>query len=287
MSITSVHKETVKNILKGVSTIADQTVKQVTTTQQVLYGPAPMTPPIKVDKDEILFDFDQNLEETDTSGTIKKEIMYPRLEGVTNIDIDKCNETIDKYKDRDVAELSNDEFVEYIAAGAQLAYLNDGILPSVTIAQAIEESGWGEKSIGKNLFGIKKSSDWKGKTIEKETQEQDPDGTYYTITAEFKDYDSIVDGINDHNKLLNESWFKPVREACDNNDPHEACRQLQECGYATELDYDDELISIIDYNNLTQYDPKYEQNIFIKRCFLYIIIIGEYYENIKKNKETI
>ena len=97
-----------------------------------------------------------------------------------------------------------------------------------------------------------------GKTIKKVTKEQDENGNEYTIVAEFKDYDSISDGVKDHNELLNKPWNKPVREACDNNDPYEACRQLYKCGYATSQDYSDELIAIIDEYNLTQYDPKYE-----------------------------
>ena len=204
------------------------------------------------------FNTDQYLEEFDLNQTIEEKVKYPRLEGVTNIDIDKCKKTIKKYKDRDIRKLTNKEFKEYIAAEAQLAYIEDGILPSVTIAQAILESEWGDKPIGNNLFGIKKSSDWKGKTIKKKTREQDENGNYYTIIAEFKDYDSISDGVKDHNELLNKPWYKPVREACDNNDPYEACRQLYKCGYATSQDYSDELIAIIDEYNLTQYDPKYE-----------------------------
>lgn len=206
----------------------------------------------------IEYNTDQYLEEFDLNQTLEKKPKYPRLEGVTNINIDNCNKTIQKYKDKDIKELTDQEFKEYIAAEAQLAYIEDGILPSVTIAQAILESEWGDKPIGNNLFGIKKSSDWKGKTIKKKTREQDENGNYYTITAEFKDYDTISDGVKDHNKLLNKPWNKPVRDACDNNDPYEACRQLYKCGYATSHTYSDELIDIINDYNLTQYDPKYE-----------------------------
>ena len=191
--------------------------------------------------------FSDSIEEIDLSEFIEKK-------PATNIDPEKAERIVNKYKGRKISSLSNKEFIEYIGAAAQLAYFKDGILPSVTIAQAIEESGWGEYAIGNNLFGIKKSKKWKGKTIKKKTKEF-VDGEEIIIEAEFKDYDSIIDGIKDHNKLLNESWFSPVKKACKNNDPYEACRQLEKCEYATNPEYDSDLISIIKKYNLTRFDP--------------------------------
>lgn len=50
-----------------------------------------------------------------------------------------------------------------------LASWEHGILPSVSAAQAILESGWGESLLAQypnhNLFGIKASSDWKGNVL--------------------------------------------------------------------------------------------------------------------------
>ena len=168
----------------------------------------------------------------------------------------QAKKTVAKYNGCNIASLSNKQFLEYISAAAILDYEKSGILPSVTIAQAICESGWGNYAIGNNLFGIKCGSGWKGKRRNCETKEQSAGGSYYSTRADFRDYDTLVEGISDHSDLLNNSRYKPVRAACNNNDAYEACRQLKACGYATSHSYAQTLISIINSNNLTQYDPK-------------------------------
>ena len=168
----------------------------------------------------------------------------------------QAKKTVEKYNGCDIEALSNKEFLEYISAAAILDYEKSGILPSVTIAQAICESGWGNSAIGNNLFGIKCGSGWTGKRVNCYTHEQSAGGSYYGTNADFRDYDTLLDGIADHSDLLNNSRYQPVRAACDNNDAYEACRQLKACGYATSHSYAQTLISIINDNDLTQYDPK-------------------------------
>lgn len=175
------------------------------------------------------------------------------LKGGTNVEAQKV---VDKYSGRSLSDLSHDEFIEYIGAAAQLDYEQSGILPSVTMAQAICESGWGKHAIGNNIFGIKCGDSWTGKRINCKTGEQAANGSYYSINADFRDYDTLVEGITDHSNLLNKNLYKPVRQACDNNDAYEACRQLKACGYATSHSYADTLISIIDSNDLTRFDKK-------------------------------
>ena len=167
-----------------------------------------------------------------------------------------AKKTLEKYAGCNIADLSNEEFVEYIAAAALIDYERSGILPSVTLAQAILESGWGNHSIGNNVFGIKTGDNWTGKRINTLTSEQDADGSYHQQYDDFRDYDSVVDGVADHNDLLNTKNYAPVKEACKNGDPYEACRQLKKCRYATSHTYTEKLIALIDQYDLTQYDPK-------------------------------
>ena len=73
-----------------------------------------------------------------------------------------------------------------------------GILASISAAQFILESGYGKSELAQkanNCFGMKKSlsgntwtgSTWDGKSIySKKTQEQNKDGSYVTITADFR-----------------------------------------------------------------------------------------------------
>ena len=71
--------------------------------------------------------------------------------------------------------MTNAEFIEKVAALAVADWKKTGvILPSVTIAQAILESGWGNSALtvkGNALFGIKAGNSWKGKRMSCRTWE--------------------------------------------------------------------------------------------------------------------
>ena len=59
---------------------------------------------------------------------------------------------------RKVQKMTNKEFIETIGRAAVAEYERFKILPSLTIAQAILESGWGQSTLaenGNNLFGMK------------------------------------------------------------------------------------------------------------------------------------
>lgn len=145
------------------------------------------------------------------------------------------------------------DFINSIKDGAVASYNEYGVLPSVTIAQAILESGWGQSSIGNNIFGIKAGDNWTGKVQNVPTYEQNPDGSSYQIYANFRDYDSIADSIKDHGKLFTQDFYQPVIDATNYVD---ACRAVKNCGYATAVDYADSLINVIESYGLNQWDPK-------------------------------
>lgn len=151
------------------------------------------------------------------------------------------------------------DFIDMIVGNIKGKQLR--ILPSVTIAQAILESGWGKSELAKNahnLFGIKTSKDWTGKTYAKKTKEQKPTGEIYEIVADFRAYDSYADSILDHDKFFvstpwREKNYAPVLNAKEYKSQAKA---LQACGYATSLDYSKQLINLIERLNLQQYDKE-------------------------------
>lgn len=146
-----------------------------------------------------------------------------------------------------------DEFIESIKEGALRGYEKYGILPSLTIAQAILESGWGRSQLSQcanNLFGIKAFSDWIGRRVNLPTTEW-YDGQMKIVNAEFRAYDNLIDSIEDHNKLLSYARYKSVTECLDYRD---ACQKIHECGYATDPRYTEKLVSIIEKNKLFEYD---------------------------------
>lgn len=142
-------------------------------------------------------------------------------------------------------------FINEIKLGAMEGYRKYKILPSLTMAQAILESGWGKSHIENNLFGIKVGSNWKGKVAIKGTKEF-ANGQWITIKAEFRAYNNFNESIEDHAKLLGENkrYIKVVQA----KDYKIACTEIYKAGYATDPDYPKKLITIIEQNNLDRFD---------------------------------
>ena len=144
-----------------------------------------------------------------------------------------------------------------------------GILASISLAQFILESGYGKSELAQNannLFGMKCSlsgntwsgSTWDGKSkYTKKTQEQNADGSYKTITADFRKYPDIAKSIADHSAyLLGAKNGSKLRYAglkgC--TDYKKAAQILKDGGYATSHTYVSKLCSIIEKWKLTKYD---------------------------------
>lgn len=65
-------------------------------------------------------------------------------------------------------------FIERVGALAAADMQKNGVLASLTIAQAILESGWGKSGLtvkANALFGIKAGASWKGRVYSTKTQE--------------------------------------------------------------------------------------------------------------------
>lgn len=148
---------------------------------------------------------------------------------------------------------SNLDFVNSIKDGAIEGYNKYGVLPSVTMAQAILESGWGQYASENNIFGIKAGDNWTGGVQYLSTNEQAADGSIYTITDAFRSYDSPAQSMEDHAQVLSQDLYQPVINSTNYVD---ACNALQQCGYATAQNYSDTLVQIIQENGLDQWDPK-------------------------------
>jgi peptidoglycan hydrolase-like protein with peptidoglycan-binding domain len=145
------------------------------------------------------------------------------------------------------------EFINSIKEGALKGQQEYGILTSLTIAQAILESGWGRSSLAvkaKNLFGIKAFSNWKGERITLPTTEW-YNGQSVVVQADFRVYNSFNASIEDHNKLLSYNRYKAVRMS---RDYKTGCMEIYNCGYATDPMYCEKLISIIEANRLYELD---------------------------------
>lgn len=162
------------------------------------------------------------------------------------------------------------------------------VLPSVTIAQCIKESGMGNSELAVQanaLCGIKASSDWTGETYVKVSKEW-KDGKLVDVQSTFRKYGSWEESIIDHNtyiatrdpgkkgypnfkEVIGETNVKKAIAGLIGNGAREdnvancTDAELAECvrngttyyTYATSPNYAQSLLSdyIVKYN-LTQYD---------------------------------
>lgn len=129
------------------------------------------------------------------------------------------------------------------------------VLPSLTIAQAILESGWGQSGLtikGNALFGIKADITWKGKRYSSKTQECYDKINFKTITAAFRGYNSWLESIQDHTAFIASN--KRYAKVLTAKDYKTACYAIAQAGYATAPNYAASLISIIEEYKLYEYD---------------------------------
>jgi flagellum-specific peptidoglycan hydrolase FlgJ len=143
-------------------------------------------------------------------------------------------------------------FISLVAPGAVAAQQRLGVPAAVTIAQAIEESAWGQSSLAAryhNLFGIKGAGPAGSVTLP--TQEYE-NGGWVTIDAQFAVYHNDAESIAGHAELLASSGYY-VRAMADRAHPDAFANDLTGV-YATDPDYGANLIALMKLYNLYQYD---------------------------------
>lgn len=151
------------------------------------------------------------------------------------------------------------EFIQKIKDKAIEGWSIGKILPSLTIAQAILESDCGRSPLAvrsNNLFGIKASKDWTGKSVVHNTAEYANGTDEYRINASFRAYDSWEESIDDHSRFFHTPAWREVNYAkvIGETDYKKACKAIQDAGYATSNKYTKQLIDIIERYNLTEFD---------------------------------
>ena len=169
--------------------------------------------------------------------------------------------TTSSYQEADnLSEIDQNQrqFLSAIKQGA-MDGAKEGILPSITAAQAILESGWGSSQLAKapnnNLFGIKDSEDWHGAIVTVPTQEY-LNGDYITVNAAFRKYASWNDSVVDHAKFFTSTeWRKDnYRKVVNEKDYRITAQELKNAGYATDPSYAGKLIRLIETYKLYEWD---------------------------------
>ncbi|MBI1758596.1 MAG: sporangiospore maturation cell wall hydrolase GsmA [Actinobacteria bacterium] len=150
-------------------------------------------------------------------------------------------------------------FVADAAGPAQQGYREFQVPASVTIAQAILESGWGRSLLtvnDNNYFGIKCGSSGAGPIAtgchDYPTTECDSTGCFPMI-ASYRVYRSIADSFRDHGRLLAtltryQAAFQYV------HDPDQFIAEVHNAGYATDPAYSAKVVGLMKLYNLYRYD---------------------------------
>lgn len=147
-------------------------------------------------------------------------------------------------------------FIKKVGALASADMKKSGVLASLTVAQAILESAWGKSELatgGNALFGIKATKSWKGKVYCKDTKECYDGVNLVTVNnATFRAYDSWEESVEDHSAFLKAN--KRYKEVIGETDYKKACEAIKAAGYATDPDYVEKLVKLIEGYELTEYD---------------------------------
>lgn len=159
------------------------------------------------------------------------------------------------------ASMTGEDFINRLEPVAIREYRRSGILPSITIGQAILESNWGKSKLtvdANNLFGIKAGSGWNGDVAKFRTKEHYDQYIY----ADFRKYNSWEESVVDHTEFLIRNKRYKRYGLFSATSYRSQAQALENAGYATsknkngELIYADLLIDVIEKNHLNDIDNK-------------------------------
>lgn len=169
---------------------------------------------------------------------------------VSNRAVKENNERIQKERNTAIAShvpYTAQSYIERFKAIAIKEMNANGIPASITLAQGLFESGNGNGDLAKianNHFGIKCTSDWKGKSYYKDDDKADDC---------FRVYDNPEDSYKDHSDFLKRKRYAALFEL-DKNDYEGWAYGLKQAGYATNPNYPQLIINVIKKYRLDQFD---------------------------------
>ena len=143
---------------------------------------------------------------------------------------------------------------------AQQAAKKLGVDDSVLLSQAALETGWGKSIIkttdgqsSHNLFNIKADKSWHGQQTNVATLEF-KDGVSKKEIAEFRSYPSYQESFNDYVDFIqNNPRYKDAIKMADK--PEQYMRELQQAGYATDPDYANKVMKIVQSKQMIHVAP--------------------------------
>lgn len=163
-----------------------------------------------------------------------------------------------------IEALPIDQVEWYIQTYAPLAIREmqtEKIPASITLAQGILESHYGTSELAKkanNHFGIKASTTWnsKGRICLYSNEWSEKKQRMISLQSCFRKYTSVDSCFKDHSHFLTKRPYYTKLFLLDIMDYQGWAKELQQAGYATDPQYAEKLIALIDRYNLIVYDKK-------------------------------
>lgn len=146
----------------------------------------------------------------------------------------------------------------YIEEYKELAIIEmyrTGIPASITIAQGLHESNYGQSNLAtkaNNHFGIKCKRYWNGNTYYHKDDDTNAQGKI--IKSCFRAYDSAIDSYVDHSNFLKYTAHYQKLFKLSKTDYRGWAYGLKKAGYATDKKYAEKLISKVEKYNLQALD---------------------------------
>jgi flagellum-specific peptidoglycan hydrolase FlgJ len=152
-------------------------------------------------------------------------------------------------------------FLTTVAGPARQNFVENRVPASVTIAQAILESGWGRGDIPRtahNYFGAKCNNGNKGTIAvgcrDFPTRECDASGCHAAVGS-FRAYTGVLDSIRDHARILSTNARYATAFAYS-HDANRFAAEIHKAGYATDPKYTELLTGIMKKFDLYRYDVR-------------------------------
>ncbi|WP_433790385.1 sporangiospore maturation cell wall hydrolase GsmA [Actinoplanes sp. CA-252034] len=159
-----------------------------------------------------------------------------------------------------VPALTPEQFIAAAVPGAQQGWREYGVPASITIAQAVLESGWGRSglsAVDRNYFGIKCQNGSFGPHANGchvyETTECDKAGKCFATSDAFRTYASMGRSFRDHGHFLRSNKrYAPA--FAFTRDANKFIMAVWKAGYATDPDYYTKVTKIMTNYDLYRYD---------------------------------
>jgi LysM repeat protein len=148
----------------------------------------------------------------------------------------------------DTFRLTKEDYIKMYKDDAIKDMKKTGVPASITLAQGVFESESGNSDLAreaKNHFGIKCHNEWSGETFHKDDDERNEC---------FRKYNSVLESYDDHSNFLRTRDRYAFLFQLDITDYKGWARGLKKAGYATNPEYADKIIKIIEDFNLNELD---------------------------------